>query len=129
MTESLSPRQLREPPAWPGPAEVGYGFAQALLGGDSRAAAGYFEPAAVLLSADGTEVGGRAAIAALLAQITSSRMELNIRIGRTLRAGPVAISTQFWHRGGAGFEHSSTATLVLGEVGGRWAIRIACPWG
>ena len=112
-----------------GPDGVAYAFAQALLGGDAQAAVAYFDPGGVLLTADGTEVSGRAAIAAVLDQVTSSSVELGIRLGRTLQAGSVALSTQFWRRRGEGFEQASTATFVLAEANGRWAIRIASPWG
>ncbi len=115
------------------PDQTAYGFARALLGDDAAAAAAYFATEARLMTADGTEVSGAAAIKEVLGQIASSEVQLEIRLGRTLLAGPVALSTQYWRRTGAGgaepFERSNTASLVLQREGGRWAILIASPWG
>jgi ketosteroid isomerase-like protein len=108
-------------------------FAGALIAGDAAAAAVLFSNEGICLSRDGTEVRGRGAIGALLAQLTSSEHRLQVRLGRTVLGGGVALSTQFWtrrskSRGREGFEAQSTARLVLGVDGGRWRILIASPW-
>jgi ketosteroid isomerase-like protein len=107
-------------------------FARAMLNRDHRAAAGCFSPRASILTADGTEVSGRAAVEAVLRQLTSSEQRLEIRVGRTVVAEGVALCTQFWRRGGAsragGYEEASSARLVLSRSAGRWEIAIAAPW-
>jgi uncharacterized protein (TIGR02246 family) len=116
-----------------GAGAVARGFARAMLAGDHDAAASYFAPDALILTPDGTEVRGRAAIGRLLGQLTSAGPQLEIRTGRTAVAAEVALCTQFWRRlaggGGAGrFEAQTTARLVLVQSGGRWQIAIAMPW-
>jgi ketosteroid isomerase-like protein len=115
------------------PGQTASGFAQALLGGNAAVAAAYFAPEARLMTADGTEVSGSHAIRQVLGQLIGSEVELEIRLGRTLLAGPVALSTQYWRltgtSGAESFERSSTARLVLQRQGGSWLILIASPWG
>jgi ketosteroid isomerase-like protein len=94
---------MRAATAHTAPEQVASAFAEALIDGDPEAAAAHFRSGGVLLTPDGTEVSGRAAIRVLLRQITSSRVDLEIR--------------------------PTTATLVLVEEQGRWAIAIATPWG
>lgn len=117
----------------PGAAELAALFAAALLRRDAATAAACFGTGAKLLSADGTEVSGAAAIRSLLEQLTSSDVRLAICLGRTVLAGHLALSTQYWRRtgpaGAARFEHSSTVSLLLAREAGRWAIMIAAPWG
>jgi ketosteroid isomerase-like protein len=108
-------------------------FARAMLAGDHRGAAECFSAAARILTADGTEVRGRAAIEALLRQLTTSEQELEIRIGRSVVAEGVASCTQFWRRGGSGstgggHEEATVARLVLARTGSGWQIVIAIPW-
>jgi ketosteroid isomerase-like protein len=116
-----------------GPGETSYAFALALCGGDATAAIACFSAAARIVTADGTEVSGRAAVRGVLEQIASPETKLEIKVGRTVLAGPVALSTQFWRRtssaAGEVFEKSTTASLVLEQRDGRWAILIASPWG
>jgi hypothetical protein len=112
-----------------GPAGTSRIFAEALLAGDVRAATRCFDPRGSILTADGTEVSGAAGIAEILGQIAASRVRLRIRLARTLRAGPVAMTTQIWERDINGSTASSTARLVLHESAGRWSILIAAPWG
>lgn len=106
-------------------------FARALLARDAHAAAGHFSPEARLVTPDGTEISGRAEIAGILAQLTTSVRPLEIRAGRTTVSGTVALCTQLWRRGGSGggpFEASTTARLVLARTSGRWRIVVAAPW-
>jgi len=112
-----------------GPAGTSRIFVEALVAGDVGAAARCFDPRASILTADGTEVSGAAGIAEILGQIAASRVRLRIRRGRTLRAGPVAMTTQIWDREISGSADSSTARLVLHESAGRWSILIAALWG
>lgn len=104
-------------------------FAETLLAGDVGAAARCIDPRGSMLTADGTEVSGRAGIVEILEQIAASKAGLRIRLGRTLRVGPVAMATQIWDRDISGSTSSSTARLVLHESAGRWSILIAAPWG
>jgi len=104
-------------------------FVEALLAGRVEAAAGCFDPVGVILSADGTEIVGQKGIAEFLSQLGGPQTGLRIRIGRTLRAGPVALATQIWDREIDGFTVSSTARLVLHESHGGWSILVASPWG
>jgi hypothetical protein len=111
------------------PAGAAQVFAEKLLAGDVQGATGCFDPRGVMLSADGTEVVGHESIAEILAQIAAWELPLRIRLGRTLRAGRVAMATQIWDRDIAGFTVSSTARLVLCESAGRWWLRVVAPWG
>lgn len=106
-------------------------FARALLARDAAGAAALLCPEARLITPDGTEVVGRAQIARILDQITSSVTLLEIRAGRTTVCGTVALSTQRWWRSGAAggpLEASTTARLVLTCSSGRWKIAVASPW-
>jgi ketosteroid isomerase-like protein len=116
------------------PAGVAAAFAQALLVGDAAGAAACFASSGRLLTADGTEVLGGPAIADVLAQLVCSEVRLEIRLGRTVMAGGVALATQYWKRSSpdgvaSGFEQRTKATLVLGREADGWAILIASPWG
>jgi uncharacterized protein (TIGR02246 family) len=127
------PTASAHPAAASDPGRVAHGFARALLEGDAVAATAYFAADARLLTADGTEVGGRAAIRAVLAQLAASDVRLEILVGRTLLSGEVALHTQYWRRSAdaapEAFESRSTASFVLGRRGERWEIAIASPWG
>lgn len=112
-----------------GPAGTARTFVEALLAGRVDAAAGCFDPRGMILSADGTEVVGQKGIAEMLSQLAGPQAGLRIRIGRTLRAGPVALATQIWDRDIAGFTVSSTTRLVLHNSRGSWSILVASPWG
>jgi ketosteroid isomerase-like protein len=112
-----------------GPDATARAFARALLARDSRAAAAHLVGDAHLLTPDGTEVIGREAIGRILAQLSTSGRTLEIRAGRTISCGEVAICTQQWRWGDAHRAGPLTvARLVLaGDVS--WKIVIACPWG
>lgn len=106
-------------------------LARALLIGDSLGAATLFAADARLITPDGTEICGRAGVAQILDQITSSARPLEIHAGRTTVCGDIALSSQRWHRSDSGtraFESSSTARLVLARSSGFWKIVIASPW-
>jgi ketosteroid isomerase-like protein len=111
------------------PDRVAGEFAGALLNRDPDGAAAHFRTEAVFLTPDGTEVSGRDAIRGVLRQVTSSRVDLQIRLGRTLAGESTALATQFWRRRDDRFELETTATLVLTREHDRWAIAIAAPWG
>jgi uncharacterized protein (TIGR02246 family) len=106
--------------------------ARALLARDPRAAATLMASDARLITPDGTEMVGRDRIRPVLAQITTSVQPLEIRAGRTVVNGTVALCTQLWRRGGgpggSPYEASSTARLVLVRSGRRWEVAIASPW-
>ena len=116
-----------------GPLGTAIAFSRALLGRDATAALAYFGAAARLLTADGTEVSGSEAIGGVLNQITASSQRLEIRPGRTIVTGNVALCCQSWRLSsvarGATYERGSRATLVLQRRDRRWQILIAAPWG
>jgi ketosteroid isomerase-like protein len=118
-------------PATEGPGATARDFGRALLARDPRAAAAYLSEGGHILTPDGTEVAGRAAALTVLRQITNSDQELEIRIGRTLVNGAVALCTQYWRRSAPGaelYELSTMARLVLARSGERWEIVIVSPW-
>jgi ketosteroid isomerase-like protein len=109
-------------------------FAAALLGGDPRAAADYFSVDAQLLTPDGTQVAGRETILGVLAQLTAAGPRLEIKTGRTVSSGAVALCTQYWKRSSRDlsrerFEVDHVAELVLVRGADGWQIVIASPWG
>lgn len=117
-----------------GPGKPVFAFTRALLAGSVDTAASYFSPLARLLTPDGTEVSGYSAIEALLAQLVTPDQRLEIRTGRIVRAGSVALCNQFWTRRSRsnkveGFETATTARLVLERELECWQIVIAAPWG
>jgi ketosteroid isomerase-like protein len=104
------------------------------MAGEVDVATAYFAGEGRLLTADGTEVCGRASIAQILAQLTASDARLEITLGRTVRAGSAALCTQYWVLSSETpdadpFERAFTATLVLHREPEHWAILIAAPWG
>jgi ketosteroid isomerase-like protein len=116
-----------------GAAATATGFARALLGGDASAAANHFASDAQLLTPDGTQIGGRPSIYRLLGQLTDSEPELEIKAGRTVVAGDIALCTQYWKRSsriaaGEPYEAAHVARLVLARREERWQIVIASPW-
>jgi ketosteroid isomerase-like protein len=109
-------------------------FASALLEGDPRAAADHFAVDAQFLTPDGTQVTGRASILGVLAQLTAAEHRLEIKTGRTLSTGAVALCTQYWKRTSRNasserFEANHVAKLVLARGADDWQIVIASPWG
>jgi len=115
----------------PGPTATSRAFGRALLARDPGAAAACLTAGARVLSADGTELAGREQAFELLRQITASAQALEIRIGRCVVAGDVALATQYWRRsspGPGGHEVSTIARLVMVRSGARWQIAIASPW-
>jgi ketosteroid isomerase-like protein len=116
-----------------GAAEVSRAFARALLAGDEEAAACHLSARACLLTADGTEILGRKGARELLGQITTAEHALEIRVGRSVVSGDIALSTQFWRRhsrpdSSTRYEQSSTARLVLAVEEQAWKIVILSPW-
>lgn len=111
---------------------VSRAFARAILARDPRAAASWFAPAGLILTADGTEVVGRVRVAEVLTQITAPGQEMKISLGRTVTACGVAACAQFWRRqsraaDGRGHEAETVAQFVL-TFCMRWEIAIADPW-
>jgi ketosteroid isomerase-like protein len=109
-------------------------FAAALLSGDPRSAADCFSVDAQLLTPDGTQVSGRASILGVLAQLTAAEQKLEIKTGRTVSNGAVALCTQYWKRSSSDlsrerFEANHVAKLVVVRGGDGWQIVIASPWG
>jgi ketosteroid isomerase-like protein len=114
-----------------GPLRTAIGFSRALLGRDDLAALDYFGDGARLLTADGTEVSGAAAIGEVLGQLTASSRRLDILPGRTIVSGDVALCCQSRRLSsvteGETYERGSRATLVLHRCGRRRQILIGAP--
>jgi ketosteroid isomerase-like protein len=109
-------------------------FAAALLGGDARAATDHFAADAQLLTPDGTQVSGHDSILGVLSQLVAAEQRLEIKTGRTLSTGAVALCTQYWTRTSRThsrerFEANHVAKLVLVCGPDGWQIAIASPWG
>jgi ketosteroid isomerase-like protein len=108
-------------------------FGEALVRRDPLAAAAHLSPGARLLRSDGTEVSGVAALGLVLDRLTSETHRLEIRPGRTIVSGEVALCTQSWRLVPAdlrqSFARANRATFVLGRADGNWQILIAAPWG
>ncbi len=124
----------RRDPLGAGPGETVLAFTRAMLEGETEVAASYFSPLGRFLTPDGTEVSGASPIGQLLAQLVASHQRLEIRTGRIVRAGSVALCNQFWTRSSRitadeGFKSATTARLVLERCEQRWQIVIAAPWG
>jgi ketosteroid isomerase-like protein len=109
-------------------------FAASLLESDPRAAADCFSIDAQLLTPDGTQVTGRSSILGVLAQLTAAEQKLEIKTGRIVSTGAVALCTQYWKRTSSDssrerYEANHVAKLVLARGGDGWQIVIASPWG
>lgn len=115
------------------PLQVAIGFAHCLLHRDPSAAQAHLGLGARVLTADGTEVSGAAAVGEILTQLTSPGLDLEILPGRTIVNHEVALCTQSWRLTAAGssplYQRASKATLVLGLEDERWRILILSPWG
>jgi len=107
-------------------------FARSLMARDSRAAAAHLAADVRIVTPDGTELAGRERAAEVLDQVTDSGQELEIRVGRTVVNGSVALCRQWWRRHSVGesggFEISTSARLVLARTASRWEIVIVSPW-
>lgn len=117
-----------------GAMQAAVGFSRAMLNRDVEGAFGYLSASARVLTADGTEVAGQEAITGVLKQLATSNQRLEIRPGRTVVTGGVALCQQSWRLtsaapGVVGFERGSRATLVLGLSDEGWRIMIVAPWG
>jgi ketosteroid isomerase-like protein len=114
---------------------VSRGFAAALVGGDPHGAGTYLSADVKMLRADGSASAGRVTAIEALQEIAAPERELEIRIGRTMVNGALALCEQEWRvalgaEGGSGRSKSSSPTqlvLRLSEEG--WEIVIAAPWG
>jgi ketosteroid isomerase-like protein len=124
------------PTATETPERVVLAFAAALAKSSPATAVACFARDARLLTPDGTEVVSRTRIREVLAQLTTSGLEIHFDSPRVLTVGPVALCSQRWKIGSSatgseGFEQAFTCTTVLGRSAhtGRWQLLIAAPWG
>ena len=119
--------------ASPGALATAIAFGDALGRGDGDGARAQLEPAARLLTADGTEVSDPDSIGFVLAQLTSPEMRLEVTPGRAIVKGDVALCTQNWRLRATSddhsFERASRALFVLRRSGVGWRIAVAAPWG
>ena len=109
-------------------------FAAAVAARDPEAAVAYLSQDGCLLTADGTEVRGKAQVREVLAQIVMTHPLIRIATGRMLIAGEVAVASQNWTIGSKGsgqqlFERSFGALLVLNREEEGWRVIVAAPWG
>jgi ketosteroid isomerase-like protein len=105
---------------------------RALGVGDLEAACACFAPDACLITPEGTEVHGEAAIRSRLAQLIQARAEVTIDLAGVLSAGDLAIAHERWRIRAEGVDRFSQAphpTLVLRRLGAEWKLAIAAPWG
>lgn len=117
------------------PEGVSRAFAAGVAARDPESAVSFFSKDGCLLTADGTEVRGKAQVREVLAQIVMTHPLIRIAMGRMLIADEVAISSQRWTIGSKGsnedlFERSFGALLVLSREGHEgWRVVVAAPWG
>jgi uncharacterized protein (TIGR02246 family) len=107
-------------------------LSRALSSGDLDGAAACFAPDACLITPDGTEVHGEAAIRARLAKLIEGHAEVAIELAGVLSAGDIALAHERWtfrSEGVEGFSHAPHPTLVLRRVEAEWKLAIAAPWG
>jgi limonene-1,2-epoxide hydrolase len=115
-----------------GPEAVSHEFAAALCRRDAGAAASYLAAEVQMLRPDGGETTGRMGALQVLREITAPERALEIKVGRTLVSGALALCTQWWWLDVAAselrFPDASLARFVLrlSEMG--WEIVIAAPW-
>jgi len=131
MRQSVSPDPLGERFA-ASPRLACEALKRALSTGDLDAAAACFAPDACLITPDGTEVHGEAAIRARLAKLIEGHAEVTIELAGVLAAGDVALAHERWMiraNGVEGFSQAPHPTLVLRRVGVEWKLAIAAPWG
>jgi ketosteroid isomerase-like protein len=126
-----------------GPGTIGTGatpegvsreFAAGVAARDPEAAVAFLATDGCLLTADGTEVRGKAQAREVLAQIVMTHPLIRIATGRMLIAGEVAVVSQRWTIGSKGsgeglFERSFAAVLVLSREEEGWRVAVAAPWG
>lgn len=110
-----------------------YSFAAAVRDGKTALAAACFTREGTMITPDGTAVHGRADVAALLAQLTARRTEIEVEQLVVRRAGDVALATgrlKLRSDGAAGarIEQSCSLNLVLRHLEGAWKIAILSPW-
>lgn len=115
------------------PLRAAVGFAAAMCAGDTDAALAYFAADASLLTTYHAEVRGVEAIGRVLASLADPTRRLEIRPGRTMISGPVALCSQSWRMVPADPNvlscHPATkATLLLHQTGPGWRIAVATPW-
>ena len=130
MGVAFGARESREVPAPPGSDAL----REAILRGEARKAAACFTRDGCLVTPDDTVVHGRAAIAAVLRQLSANLVGLRAEHLAALAADDVALVYERWTIQLAGPEpdgyvRSPLATLVARRVEGRWKLAIAAPWG
>lgn len=117
------------------PADTRSEFLAALRAGDRPAAAAYLAREACFVTPDATVVRGRPDIAAMLAQMTATGIELEAEpLGEALVAGNTALSPERWTvRSGATegetYIRSFLSRSIMVRIEGAWKFLILAPWG
>jgi len=117
------------------PAEARVAFLAALRRGDHRGAVAHLARDACFVTPDATVVRGRPDIAAILAQLTATGMELEADpLVPALIAGNTALSLERWTAISAGegdrpLVRTFVSRSVMVRVEGDWKFLILAPWG
>jgi len=117
------------------PAQLSAAFAAALERGDVEAALDMWSEEAVIVTAEGDPVRGRAAIGAALRALVDNGTRTEIELDRTLVAGDVAVGfgtltlSGTSADGGAFRQRSSSTVIYARGADGTWRIALDAPWG
>ena len=117
------------------PAKARAAFLAALRGGDARRAVSHLARDACFVTPDATVVRGRPDIAAILAQLTATGMELEAEpLVPALIAGDTALCPERWTVISAGEGNESlvrafVSRSVMVRIEGDWKFLILAPWG
>jgi uncharacterized protein (TIGR02246 family) len=113
------------------PPELAPAFAAAVNARDLPAALALWDERARLVTADGTAIDGRAAIAGVLAALIEHGSHMQIELTALHEAGDVAVASGTVTVTAAdGFAARSDALAVYARgADGRWRLAIDAPWG
>ena len=117
-----------------GPQAVTPAFAAALSAAELDRAASFFAADGCFVTPDATAVRGRLGVRALLAQLTSGRVQLRVEPRSTRMAGSLALCTERWiftytRDGAAPFIQASDSAILLCRPSDTWRLLIVAPWG
>jgi ketosteroid isomerase-like protein len=116
-------------------AETRIAFLSALRRGDTRRAVAYLARDACFVTPDATVVRGRPDVAAILAQLTATGMELEAEpLVPALIAGDTALCPERWTaisagEGGESLVRTFVSRSVMVRIEEDWKLLILAPWG